>query len=140
MGDAEKPYGADAYLAHAVLLRELAAAIESAVARQELLTMAEAYERLAQNYPRRAPPVHSELESLEKDLRKGEEQVSRQREIITKLERDGHDSSKAKEVLRVLNETQSMRLAQLRPLRQDRAVDSNANAPTPESDGSGPVG
>jgi hypothetical protein len=41
----------------------------------------------------------------------GKRLIARQRELVAELERDGHDSSTAKQLLRIFEETQKLHVA-----------------------------
>ena len=70
------------------------------------------------------------LVQAERDVAAGERKLARQREIITTLERDGHDATKAVALLAQLNHIQAMRVADRDGLVQDlteRPADPRAN-------------
>jgi hypothetical protein len=51
------------------------------------------------------------LVQAEQHVSLGERHIARQREIVAKLERDGHDSTQAKELLAVFLATQAAHVA-----------------------------
>jgi hypothetical protein len=57
----------------------------------------------------------------EKHVRIGERNIARQRELISRLERDGHDSAEARKLLAKFEELQAMYLAERDRLWRDIA-------------------
>ena len=51
------------------------------------------------------------LKEAEQHVQNGEELLKRQRVLVDELDRDGHDTSTAREVLRTLEQSQSMHIA-----------------------------
>jgi hypothetical protein len=67
--------------------------------------------------------LEEHLAQCERHVALGERHLSRQREIIAELDRGGHDSTKARELLVIFGETQAMHVA-----HRDRLRDELANA------------
>jgi len=65
--------------------------------------------------------LEEHLAQCERHVALGERHLSRQREIIAELDRDGHDSTKARELLVILGDTQDMHIAHRDRLRDDLA-------------------
>lgn len=59
------------------------------------------------------------LAQAERHVAQGEDAVAHRREIVTQLERDGHDASMARELLSAFEETLAMFKADRERLRQD---------------------
>ena len=55
--------------------------------------------------------IEQHLTEIEQLTVHGEEIIARQREIIANLQRDGHDTTKARELLATLEETQRLNVA-----------------------------
>ena len=52
--------------------------------------------------------LRNELERAQRHVAEGREHIARQRRIISELERDGHDTGLARELLTSLEETQAL--------------------------------
>jgi len=61
--------------------------------------------------PPRRGMLERHLEQAKRHAATGEKHLTRQRALITKLERDGHDASEAKTLLELLEELQTMHIA-----------------------------
>jgi hypothetical protein len=57
----------------------------------------------------------------EEHIAKGERHLTRQREIIQQLERDGHDASTARDFLTTLEQTQDLHVANRERVRAELA-------------------
>jgi hypothetical protein len=54
---------------------------------------------------------HEHLAQADRHVAEGKQQVARQREIVAKLERDGHNAAAARDLLRLFEEMQAMYIA-----------------------------
>ena len=67
------------------------------------------------------------LEQAERHVAEGEQHIARQRELIAELERDGHDTTTAIELLRTFEQSQAGHIAD-----RDRIRAVLSNDATPE--------
>ena len=65
--------------------------------------------------------VEEHLRRAKEHMAKGIENLRRQREIIAELERDGHDATTAKELLRTFEEVQAMHVGDVNRLTKELA-------------------
>jgi hypothetical protein len=54
---------------------------------------------------------HEHLAQADRHVAEGKQQVARQREIVAKLERDGHNAAAPRDLLRLFEEMQAMYIA-----------------------------
>jgi hypothetical protein len=54
----------------------------------------------------------------------GDEHIQRQRQLIEELERDGHDTGTARQLLKVFEETQALHVAGVERLERELAAGS----------------
>jgi hypothetical protein len=55
--------------------------------------------------------IEEHLRQAEEHIALGEQHIARQREILAELQRDGHDTAQAEELLATFEETQRMHIA-----------------------------
>jgi hypothetical protein len=65
--------------------------------------------------------IEEHLEQARRHVAEGEEHVARQQQIVDELERDGHDTTQAREVLKVFEETLATHVADQERLEQELA-------------------
>jgi hypothetical protein len=63
--------------------------------------------------------IEQHLIETEQHIAHGEQLIAEQREIIRDLQRDGHDTTKAREVLATLEETQRLNVAAREQIQQE---------------------
>jgi len=72
--------------------------------------------------------VEEHLQLAEKHVAQGDQHLADQRELIFQMERDGHDTTEARRLLRQFEELQELHIADRDRLRQEKAsLDENSN-------------
>lgn len=65
--------------------------------------------------------LREHLALVEQHIRDGERHIGRQRQLIAELQRSGHDSSTAQDLLRSYEQSQSLHIAKRDRMRQELA-------------------